>query len=146
MNNIFKSLERVVVGKNYLGVLFIRLAFGFHLLYYSCSDVINLSAGDNAEWLGSLGVPFPFFASWLYILAQFFGGVLLIIGFKTRLISIPLIVTFLVAFFLVHAADPYKDSFQAIQMLAISFFFLFNGSGKLSLDDYLKSKINGKEV
>lgn len=146
MNSIFNTLQRLVLNKSYLGVLFIRLAFGFHLLYYSWSDVVNLSAGENAEWLDSLGIPFPIVMSWLYILTQFLGGLLLIIGFKTRLIAIPLILTFLVAFFLVHATDPYKDSFQAIQMLAVSFFFLFNGSGKLSLDDYLKNKINGKEV
>ncbi|NVK52106.1 MAG: DoxX family protein [Flavobacteriaceae bacterium] len=141
-----QRILKLVFSKNNLGVLFIRIAFGFHLLHYSWNDVINFSAGDNAEWLGSLGVPFPFIMSWAYILTQFIGGILLIIGFKTRLIAIPLIITFLVAYFLVHASDPYKDSFQAIQMLAVSFFFLFNGSGKLSLDDYLKSKINGKEV
>jgi putative oxidoreductase len=80
--------------------------------------------------------------SWAYILTQFIGGVLLIIGYKTRLIATPLIVTFLVAYFLVHADDPYKDSFQAIQMLAVSLFFLFNGSGKLSLDDLINTRIN----
>jgi putative oxidoreductase len=80
--------------------------------------------------------------SWAYILTQFIGGVLLIIGYKTRLIATPLIVTFLVAYFLVHAGDPYKDSFQAIQMLAVSLFFLFNGSGKLSLDDLINTRIN----
>jgi len=82
--------------------------------------------------------------SWAYILEQFIGGIPLMIGFKTRLIAIPLIIMFLVAYFLIHTSDPYKESFQAIQMLAVSLFFLFNSSGKLSLEDYINTRINGK--
>jgi hypothetical protein len=41
---------------------------------------------------------------------------------------------------LVHLGKTYKESFEAIQMLAVSFFFLFNGSGKLSVDDYLENR------
>jgi putative oxidoreductase len=139
-------IKKLILDNSYIGVLFIRIAFGFHLLYYSWNDVIHLSAGDNAEWLGSLGVPFPLLMSWAYILTQFIGGFSIILGFKTRLIAIPLIITFLVAYFLVHARDTYADAYPALQMLAVSLFFLFNGSGKLSLDDYLKNRSNGKGI
>jgi putative oxidoreductase len=119
--------------------IFIRLAFGYHLIQYTYSDVFNLTAGSaNYEWLGSKGVPFPYFMSWLYILTEFVGGIAIIIGFKTRWVAIPLIINFVVAYFLVHFGDEYKNSFEAIQMLFVSFFFLFNGSGKLSIDEYLK--------
>lgn len=119
--------------------VFIRLAFGYHLIQYTYGAVFNLTAGsDNYEWLGSKGVPFPYFMSWLYILTEFVGGIALIIGFKTRWFAIPLIINFIVAYCLVHLGDEYKKSFEAIQMLFVSFFFLFNGSGKLSIDEYLK--------
>ena len=143
---MIQRVLKPVLNKNNFGALFIRIAFGLHLLHYSWNDVTTLSAGDNAEWLGSLGVPFPFIMSWAYILTQFIGGILLIVGYKTRLIAIPLIITFLVAYFLVHAGDTYKDAFEAIQMLAVSLFFFFNGSGKLSLDDYVNKRINGKKI
>lgn len=121
--------------------IFIRFAFGYHLIQYTCSDVINLTAGSaHYEWLGSKGVPMPYFMSWLYILTEFIGGIALVIGFKTRWVAIPLIINFTAAYFLVHFGREYLKSFEAIQMLAVSFFFLFNGSGKLSLDEYLTSK------
>ena len=127
---------------NYLqpyAAVFIRLAFGYHLIQYTYGAVFNLTAGsDNYEWLGSKGVPFPYFMSWLYILTEFIGGIALIIGFKTRWFAIPLIINFIVAYCLVHFGDDYKKSFEVIQMLFVSFFFLFNGSGKLSIDEYLK--------
>ena len=120
------------------GVVFIRLAFGYHLLYYSWESVMSFDVSSDADFLLSLGIPFPTMMAWAYLLTEFIGGCALIVGFKVRLISIPLIVTFLVAYFLVHKGDPYLDSFQALQMLAVSFFFLFNDSGKYSIDGFLK--------
>ena len=141
---MIKKFNSFFIKNRFFGVVFIRLAFGFHLLYYSWDDVINLTAGDHAEFLNSLGIPFPAVMSWVYILTQFIGGIFIIVGLKTRLIAIPLIITFFVAYFLVHGSDPYKDAYPALQMLAVSLFFLFNGSGKVSIDDYLKVKKSGE--
>lgn len=123
--------------------LFIRLAFGFHLIQYSYGDVFELTAGSsNEEWLHRMGVPLPYFMGWVYILTEFIGGIAIIVGFKTRWFAVPLIINFIVALLLVHLGQTYKQSFEAIQMLATLFFLLFNGSGKLSVDDYLESKKN----
>ncbi|MEQ9297905.1 MAG: DoxX family protein [Cyclobacteriaceae bacterium] len=135
MKNILFKVPRINPG---YGAIFIRLAFGFHLLFYSWGSVIQFNAGSNAEFLSSLGIPFPTVMSWAYVLTEFIGGILLIIGFKVRLVSIPLIITFLVAYFLVHAGDSYENSFQALQMLAVSIFFLVNGAGKFSVDQILE--------
>jgi putative oxidoreductase len=121
--------------------LFIRLAFGFHLIQYTYKDVFTLAAGSNNEkWLGSMGVPFPYLMGWLFILTEFVGGVAWFVGFKTRWFALPLIINFIVALLLVHLGQTYKQSFEAIQMLAVSFFFLFNGSGKFSIDSYLEHR------
>ena len=120
--------------------LIIRLAFGLHLIYYSGEAVLTLSAGESADFLASLGIPFPALMAWIYTLTEFIGGIFLIIGFKTRWIAIPLIITFLVAAFIAHAGDPYEDSFQALQMLAVSIYFLIRGAGKLSVDEFLSRK------
>ncbi|WP_421801312.1 DoxX family protein [Flagellimonas sp.] len=120
------------------GVIFIRLAFGFHLLFYSWSDVVYGTASNNAGWLESMGFPLPIVMAWAYQLTEFIGGILLILGLWVRWISIPLVFTFVVAYFLVHFSDPYEDAFQAIQLLCVSLFFFFNGAGKLSLDGIIK--------
>lgn len=54
----------------------------------------------NAEW--GLGLPMPALLAALAAGAEFVGGMLLIVGFGTRLIAIPLAVTMLVAIFAVH--------------------------------------------
>lgn len=117
--------------------LLIRITFGFHLLYYSWQPVITLSADESAPFLSSLGIPFPVLMSWLYVLTEFIGGILLMVGFKVRWMALPLIITFIVAAFVAHGGDPYEKSFQALQLLAVSIYFLLRGSGKFSLDSIL---------
>jgi len=115
--------------------IFIRLAFGYHLIQYTYADVFTLSAAtNNAGYLSTLGIPFPSIMAWVYILTEFLGGIALIIGFKIRWFAVALIINFLVAVFIAHAHQPYSKSFESIQMLAVSCFFLFNGAGKLSID------------
>ena len=55
----------------------------------------------NNDW--GLGLPFPALLANLVILVEFFGGWLLLVGALTRLISIPLMFTMIVAATTVHA-------------------------------------------
>jgi len=54
----------------------------------------------NTEW--GLGLPFPELLGSLAWASEYFGAILLVIGLGTRWISIPLMVTMLVAIFTVH--------------------------------------------
>lgn len=70
--------------------------------------------GDTAEWFGNpewgLGLPFPEFMAFLATGTELLGAVLLLIGFAVRWISIPLMVTMVVAAFSVH----WENGWQAI--------------------------------
>ncbi len=61
---------------------------------------------NTVEWFGDpnwgLGLPFPTLLAHLAAYTEFLGAWLLLIGLATRWISIPLIVTMLVAIFAVH--------------------------------------------
>lgn len=64
---------------------------------------VNQSVIDwfgNAEW--GLGLPFPTLLAYMAAYTEFFGAVLLLIGLATRWISIPLMVTMIVAALTVH--------------------------------------------
>lgn len=67
----------------------------------------NESSLDSViQWFGNpdwgLGLPFPHLMAYLAWGAEFFGFIFLLIGFATRWISIPLIITMIVAIFTVH--------------------------------------------
>lgn len=59
-----------------------------------------------AEWFGNpdwgLGLPFPLLMAWAATLTETIGAVLLLIGLAVRWISLPLMVTMLVAAWTVH--------------------------------------------
>ncbi len=61
---------------------------------------------STIEWFGNpdwgLGLPFPTVLAYLAAYTEAIGALLLLIGLATRWISIPLIVTMLVAIFAVH--------------------------------------------
>ncbi len=61
---------------------------------------------DTAAWFGNpdwgLGLPFPELMAALAAGTEFFGAILLIVGLGVRWVSIPLMVTMLVAAFAVH--------------------------------------------
>lgn len=84
----------------------------------------------NDDW--GLGLPFPALMAWLAVLTELAGAVLLLLGLTVRLISISLIITMLVAIFMVHwphgwqaVADPMSafassDVSEAIRRLDIA--------------------------
>ena len=64
------------------------------------------SMDSTIEWFGNpdwgLGLPFPTLMAYLATLTELFGAVFLAIGFMVRWISIPLMVTMIVAMVSVH--------------------------------------------
>ncbi|MBI3734971.1 DoxX family protein [Candidatus Sumerlaeota bacterium] len=76
----------------------------------------------------------------LAVLAEFFCGLAVILGFATRLALTQLIATMSVAFFIVHAADPYAKKELALVYL-IPFIGLFVlGPGRISVDFWVARK------
>ncbi|MDT8310326.1 MAG: DoxX family protein [Methylophaga sp.] len=72
----------------------------------SLQNTINWFA--NKDW--GLGLPFPELLAYLAWGAEYFGAILLLLGLAVRWVSIPLMITMLVAAFSVH----WKNGWQAI--------------------------------
>ena len=68
---------------------------------------MKLGSMESAiEWFGNpdwgLGLPLPFLMAWAATLTEVVGAIFLFFGFATRWISIPLIITMIVAAVTVH--------------------------------------------
>ncbi|MDC1107355.1 DoxX family protein [Prolixibacteraceae bacterium] len=74
----------------------------------------------------------------LAIFAEFCCSVLIIIGAFTRIATIPLIFTMLVAILVVHLGDPISAKEMAILYLVGFTSILIMGPGKLSIDAMIK--------
>lgn len=100
------------------------------------------------EW----GVPFPTFNVYLSLITEIVCGLLLFVGFASRLITIPLIINFCVAYLTASREvllnifnDP--DAFvsdAAFLFLLASVIILIFGPGALSADGILKKALAGR--
>jgi putative oxidoreductase len=70
----------------------------------------------------------------LVVIAEAICPMLIIIGYKTRLASIPVIITMGVAAFIVHGADPISMKEKALLFLFAFVAIALLGAGKHSVD------------
>ena len=99
------------------------LAFGF---YSAASNHWSNMAGTIYFFDHILGIPMPAFNAYLATLTEFAGAFLLTLGLFTRYISIPLIITMVVAILTAHWGNGYV-AFESIPQNS----FLFSESGNL---------------
>ncbi len=70
--------------------------------------------------------------------AEVLCSILLLVGAATRIAVIPLMITMLVAIFMIHGTDPFAKKELAVMYLFIYTALLIGGSGKYSLDYLLQ--------
>ncbi len=98
--NAFRHIDGLpaLLLRVYLAPIFITA--GLHKIN-NIDDIISWFG--NPDW--GLGLPAPELMAYLAAYTEFFGGFLLLFGLATRLISIPLMITMLVAAFTAHWAN-----------------------------------------
>ncbi|MBT7610088.1 MAG: DoxX family protein [Bacteriovoracaceae bacterium] len=124
---------------NDLGLLILRVSVGLTMLLgHGWPKLANFTA-KSLTFSDPLGVGHQISLT-LAVTTEFFCSLALIIGVATRWVSIPLLVTMLVALFLVHGADPWRNK-ELAAMYAICYAALmFTGGGKFSLDSIFGKK------
>ena len=124
------------------GVLLVRLAFGFRLIYGTIDNVMSYDQMLHfRDFLDDHGFPFPLISAFVSVAAQFLAGLSFISGVWIRFFSTLMILNFIVALLMVHMGDTYLNSAPAIHLLVVSIFLLINGGGRWSFDSS-KDKIS----
>jgi putative oxidoreductase len=122
-----------------LGLLALRIGFAATLAlshgYGKLEDLLEGSTRfPDPLGIGSLA------SLGLATFAEFFCALALVVGFMSRLACVPLVVTFVVAFFLYHGADPLEERELSLLYLVGFTGLLLTGPGRFSLDQWLRRK------
>lgn len=123
-------------------LLVIRLYWGYQFFIAGKGKLLNLERVTG--FFTDLGIPFPHINAAVVGVTECVGGLLLIIGLASRLVSIPLVVAMSVAYATAHREslwnfeemikqEPYTFLMAAVLVLAF-------GPGKFSIDTLLKRK------
>ncbi|HLW31156.1 MAG TPA: DoxX family protein [Aequorivita sp.] len=117
---------------NNIGLLLLRLGFGGIMLTHGIPKLLMLISGDfNFGDPIGIGAPASLV---LAVMAEVVFPILVIIGFKTRLAAIPVILTMIIAGFIVHANDPFGVKEKAFLFLIGFLSIALLGPGKYSID------------
>ncbi|GAB3195338.1 putative oxidoreductase [Pontibacter aydingkolensis] len=123
------------------GTLFIRFAIGVFIIYGVQDNVFSWERMlEFRDFLEARNVPYPLMAAHVSVYVQFVCGILLLLGLAVRWVGILLIINFTAAILIAHIGQSFPQYYPAAQLIAVGFFFLFNGAGPVSLDAYLSRK------
>ena len=139
IHKFLQSLQSI----DFIGLFLLRIYLFFVLWFAGVGKIDTID--KFSSYLGTLGVPFPEFVTWLVIIFETGGSALLLIGLFVRWASIPLLVIMFFAGYLVHYNNGWSHEANGIEFAATYGLMLFllacQGGGRyLSLDYWVSSK------
>jgi len=121
-----------------IALLILRVVVGIFMLTHGWGKMQTLFGSEPIQFADPMGLGAT--ASLvLVVFAEVLCSILLIIGFATRFTAIPLLITMLVAAFIIHINDGFGKQEFALLYGLIYLTIAIVGAGKYSLD-YIISK------
>ena len=120
-----------MTSTHHLGLLLLRVSFAGSMLAHGIPKLLQLVSG-NFEFGNPIGIGSAL-SLILAVIGEAICPMLIIIGFKTRLMAIPTIITMLVAAFVVHAADDFFTKEKALLYLFGFLTIALVGGGKFGV-------------
>jgi len=128
----------------WIPILLVRLTVGL-LFFESGRGKLFFKLKELGEFFVELGIPFPHLNAFITASIEFFGGICLILGLATRVVSAPLAFIMLVA---ILTSEIKKVSILGdflylpeVLLLVIFVWLVFSGPGKISIDHFLARKL-----
>lgn len=135
-----KKLFQTGTSDEYLNILILvlRIAVAAFMITHGAPKLSKLLAGGEIKFGDPIGLG-PALSLFLAVFAEFICSLLIGIGLGTRLAAIPLMFTMLVAAFISHGPDPFRQKEMALLYFLLYLAMLVIGSRKYSFD-YLISR------
>ncbi|HIB38572.1 DoxX family protein [Mesonia sp.] len=122
-----------------LGLLIFRVGVSAFMLAHGYGKLLQFFSGDEIQFADPIGIGATGSLA-LAVFSEFICSVLIILGLGTRLAAIPLLITMIVAVFIVHGQDPLMSRELPFLYLFSYILLMLTGSGKYSLDHYFLKK------
>jgi putative oxidoreductase len=124
-----------------ISLLLLRVTFGGLMIYgHGWKKLLKLINGDPSKFPDPLHIGSEI-SLVLTVVAEFGCALLVIIGLFTRMATVPLIITMLVAILMVHSGDPFGDIELALIYLVGYLTIFIAGPGWLSVDGRMRNNL-----
>ncbi|HEX8476317.1 MAG TPA: DoxX family protein [Pyrinomonadaceae bacterium] len=123
----------------------LRVALGLIFIAHGAQKVLGVWEGPGLSKFAANPAPFGLQPSWLWMgaaaFAELIGGILILLGFLTRLGAFAIAVIMLIAMFGVHWSGGFFLSNKGIEytlaLLGMALALLVSGGGRASVDETL---------
>ena len=116
-----------------LGLLVLRVGLSVMLLTHGIPKFMDF-IGGNMSLVGDPIKLGGLITSILVLIGEVVAPILILIGLKTRMATLPVIGTMAVAYFIVHGDDPFSSKEKALLYLVGFVAIAIMGAGKISMD------------
>ena len=124
-------------------LLLLRLAGGIFMLTHGIGKFSKLFGDDPIQFADPIGVGATASLA-LAVFSEVLCAILLIFGVGTRLAALPLLITMLVAAFIVHATDGFGRQELPLLYATLYLAIAIAGAGKFSIDHWIYSRLSIK--
>jgi putative oxidoreductase len=115
------------------GALFLRLALGLSMVVHGYEKISTHAALHHfIHYVVTLGL--PYWLGYVSAFTEFLGGILVVFGLLTRLVSALIAINMLVALFTVGIHQGFGTYNYIFDLAAIAIMLCFYGAGALALD------------
>ena len=126
-----------------VGIAIVRVVTGVIMLAHGAQKLFQFGIAGITQGFAGMGVPMPSIVAPLVAVLEFGGGIALILGVLTRLVSLGLAIEMIGALFIVHFANgfflPNGYEFVLI-LLAATTALVIAGAGAFSIDQAIASR------
>lgn len=143
--------EQVPVA-NDIGLLVLRAIVGIIFVVHGAGDIFEAGVSSNVENYRDAGIPLPELSAPFAAYVQFLGGLALIAGLLSRLVTLGMVVVMAGALVFVHAGEQIpigqdgSGSGFALIMGAASLAIVLAGPGRFSIDHLIATRAAGAPV
>lgn len=123
-----------------VGLLVLRVSVGLLMAVGHGWSKMATYAEHVHSWADPIGIGSEASLT-LAVFAELFCSIALVLGLLTRAAAVPLIVTMLVAVFIVHAGDPFQKQEMGLLYLVPYVTLLLTGPGRYSLDALIARRL-----
>ncbi|REL30084.1 DoxX family protein [Thalassotalea euphylliae] len=143
------TIKNLFTSQQNISTLPLRLIAGVIFAAHGAQKLFAWFGGygldGTGQWMESIGLAPGYLMALMAGSAEFFGGLLLIVGLLTRPAALALAFTMVVAIFSVHIQNGLFMSNNGyefgLSLLAISVALVFQGGGRFALDNLVASRI-----
>ncbi|MGC1240820.1 MAG: DoxX family membrane protein [Chryseosolibacter sp.] len=128
------NLNNQSPGIWYDGIALVRIMVGVMLVFHGWQLFETSDMKGYADLLSNISIPFPEAMAYTGKLIELIGGLLLVLGLLTSLVTTSLFLTFIFITFVIGEGDIFTGNQLPFMFAMFSLLFFFTGPGRFSID------------